>query len=304
VAGDLATGFALYEARFEDPRLGTPARSLPWPRWSGVEPLAGQRILLHAEQGLGDTLQFARYAPLVAARGARVVLEVPAPLAGLLRPLDGVSAVIARGNPLPVVDCHCPLGSLPLALGTTLATIPASIPYLHADAVDVAAWQAQPGDRRPRVGLVWAGNRRHRNDRRRSLPLAALAPLARGPWQLVSLQKDLTLDDAQRLAGWQAIDAGPRLGDFAATAAALTALDLVVTVDTAVAHLAGALGRPAWVLLPHAPDWRWLLGRADSPWYPTLRLFRQPRPGDWARVVRQVADALVAFAAGAGDGRR
>jgi hypothetical protein len=298
LSGDLATGFALYEARFGDPRLRTPPRPLPYPRWSGTEPLAGQRILLHAEQGLGDTLQFARYVPLVAARGATVVLEAPAPLAGLLGQLDGVTAVVARGGPLPDVDWHCPLGSLPLAFGTTLASIPAGVPYLRAEPGDVAGWRAAPGDRRPRVGLVWAGNPRHRNDRRRSLPLAALAPLARGPWQLVGLQKDIGLDDAQRLAGWQAIDAGPRLRDFAATAAALTALDLVVTVDTAVAHLAGALGRPAWVLLPYAPDWRWLLGRADSPWYPTLRLFRQPRPGDWASVVRLVTAALAELAGG------
>lgn len=298
VAGELAAGFALYEARFEDPRLRTPARSLPCPRWTGTEPVAGQRVLLHAEQGHGDTVQFARYAPLVAARGASVVLEAPPPLVRLLRQLPGPVTVIARGDPLPDADWHCPLGSLPLAFGTTLATIPAAGPYLRADPVEVSGWQAVPGDRRPRVGLVWAGNPRHRNDRRRSLPLAALAPLARGPWQLVSLQKDVALDDARQLAAWQAIDAGPRLRDFAATAAALMALDLVVTVDTAVAHLAGALGRPAWVLLPHAPDWRWLLGRADSPWYPTLRLFRQPRPGDWASVVRQVAGALAELAGG------
>lgn len=292
-AGDFARGLPEYEWRWRRADWRTPHRDLG-PPWRGAEPLAGRTILLHPEQGLGDTVQFSRYVPVLAAQGARVILEVQPVLLDLLATVPG-AAEVREWQPVPPPhDYHCPLLSLPLACGTSLATIPADVPYVAADPARVADWSARLGPRtRPRVGLVWAGSAFHTNDRRRSIPLAALAPLLDAGVDVVSLQRDLTPADRALLA------AEPRLrhwGDdlegFAATAAAIASLDLLVTVDTAPAHVAGALGRPVWILLPFTPDYRWLLDRDDTPWYPTARLFRQPAPGDWAAVVARVGAAL------------
>ena len=283
--GDLVGGFAGFERRRGDP----PA--LPAPA-----ALAGQRVVLEGEQGHGDTLHFARYAPMVAAAGAEVTLRVQPALVRLLAGMPGVARVV--GNDLPSRDAalHLPLASLPLLFGSTLATIPAHVPYVTADRHAVAAWRgrlaALPGIK---VGLAWAGDpRRTLSDRamdaRRSMAPATLAPLAElGGFTFVSLQKSAaqTPCDHMTLVDWTS-----ELGDFADTAALVTALDLVITVDTAVVHLAGALGRPVWLLNRLDADWRWLRGRDDSPWYPTLRQFRQTVRGDWADVVRRVAAAL------------
>src|SRR5579875_2479224 len=297
--GDLAAGWAEYEWRWRTSRFAQSARAIAAPLWRG-EAIAGRTILLHCEQGLGDTLQFLRYLPLVAARGGRVVLEVQPPLKPLLDGITGAVQVAAAGEALPAFDLYCPLMSLPHAVGTTLATIPPPFDVTAGAATRRDAWQARLADLAPpRIGLVWAGSRSHKNDRRRSLPLAGLAPLlALQGLRFVSLQKALRAGDAELLRRLPAVThLGDRLGDFADAAAAVAALDLVITVDTAIAHLAGSLGVPCWVMLPFAADWRWLLGRADSPWYPSLRLFRQPAPGAWDAVVAQIRDALVEAAA-------
>ncbi len=293
--GDYRAGFAQYEARLA--RSGMPARrGFGKPLWLGEYPLHRKTILTHAEQGLGDTIQLARYAPLLARMGAKVVLEAPGELASLLARVEGVAAVAERGAALPAFDVHCPMGSLPLALQTEVATIPAEIPYLTASAERIARWSARlAGLAPPRVAIVWAGRASHANDRNRSLPLARLRPLlALGQVAFVSLQREVPEADAAMLAGIASMTAiGAELRDFDDTAAVLALCDLVISVDTSVAHLAGALGRPAWILLPFCPDWRWMLGRDDSPWYPTVRLYRQPALGDWDSVVERVRADLV-----------
>ncbi len=297
-AGDLAQGFTNFEARRgcvgADPKLQRRA-----PLWLGETPLAGRTILLHDEQGFGDTLQFCRYAPLLAEQAhgaARVVLEVPVALAGLLRSLPGNVQVVPAGQPLPPHDLQCSLMSLPLALRTRLESIPAAVPYLAADPARVAAWDTSlPARAGLRIALVASGSTGHLNDANRSIPLARLALALAAPGrQLLLAQTELRPNDAGFLAqSGQAVSwLGQRLTDFNETAALLANCDLVVSVDTSVAHLAGALGRPTWLLLPAVPDWRWLLGRADTPWYPTMRLFRQPRLGDWDSVLGQISAEL------------
>jgi Tfp pilus assembly protein PilF len=295
VLGDLAAGFREYEWRWRHRGGGFEPRRHAAPRWLGEGETDGRTLLLHAEQGLGDTLQFARYVPLLARRGARLVLEVQRELTPLLAPLPGVVACGAPGEALPAADYHSPLMSLPLACATRLQTIPAAVPYLAAPEAARARWRRRlGGGGGPLIGLVWAGSPRHRNDRNRSIPLAALGRLLSLPGlRFVSLQKELRAGDAALLERHPKLARiGEELTDFAETAAVVAELDLVITVDTALAHLAGALGRKVWILLPFAPDWRWLLGRADSPWYPTARLFRQPAIGDWASVVTALAAAL------------
>lgn len=300
LAGDFTRGFAAYEWRWQAEPLKAERRNFPRPLWLGDEALGGRTILLHAEQGYGDTLQFCRYVPLVAARGGRVVLEVQRPLKALLAGLEGVAEIVARGEALPSFDLHCPLLSLPLAFKTTLATVPARIPYVGAPPDRIAEWRARlDGTARPRIGLAWAGNPSHRNDRNRSLDpacLGALLQAAEGA-TFVSLQK--TLRDADRAwldAHPEVLPLGAALDDFADTAALLGLMDLVIAADTAAAHLAGAMARPVWLLLPYVGlDWRWLTGREDSPWYPTARLFRQPRIDDWASALEAVAAALRGF---------
>ncbi|HEX6508018.1 MAG TPA: tetratricopeptide repeat protein, partial [Chloroflexota bacterium] len=302
VQGDLANGFEEYEWRWRTSQMAKSKLDVPQPEWAG-DALEGRTIFLYAEQGLGDTLQFARYAPLVAERGGRVILECQSEIAPLLRSLAGVEQVVVRGEQRPPFDVHAPLLSLPYLLGTELETVPAETPYLHADPARVAAWgeyldaEAKAG---LRVGLVWAGNPDHKADRRRSMSLEALAPLAEVPGvHFFALQKGPAAIQADAPpAGLELTNLGPLLGDFADTAAVIENLDLVITVDTSVAHLAGALGRPFWVALAVAPDWRWLLAREESPWYPTARLFRQERFDDWAPVMERVASSL---AEGIGD---
>ena len=295
--GRFGEGWAEYEARF-DTKQGRPdRRGFAQPRWDG-EALEGRTILLHAEQGLGDTLQFCRYASLVAGRGGRVVLEVQPPLRPLLASLPGVAQLIVQGETLPPFDVCCPLLSLPRAFGmgegADAGAVPAGTPYLAPPADALARWRERlPPGRAPRVGVVWAGNPRHVNDRRRSLPFAALAPLWDVPgvsW--ASLQAGPRASDLAGAPPGVIEDLAPRLHDFGETAAAVCQLDLVVTADTAVAHLAGALGKPAFVLLPFVPDWRWLRRGGSSPWHPTLRLFRQDARREWASVVDAAAAAL------------
>lgn len=265
------------------------------PRWKG-EPIAGQRILLHAEQGMGDTLQFVRYVPMVAARGGRVVLATVPALAPLFDGMPGVEELVTGTRPPGDLAWHCPLMSLPLAFGTTRDTIPGPWPYLRAPADRLAPWRDRVGgDGVVKVGLVWKGQPKLRRDRDRSLPAAKLAPLAGiAGVRYYALQK--TADGsgfADLPAALGATDLADGFSDYAETAAALMALDLVVTVDTSVAHLAGALGRPVWLLISKVPDWRWGEQGSDSPWYPSVRLFRQTVAGVWDDVVADVAHALV-----------
>jgi tetratricopeptide (TPR) repeat protein len=259
--------------------------------------LAGKTVLLYAEQGLGDTLQFARYAPLLAAAGATVGLVVQPPLKTLLAAsLPGVS-VFTLEDAVPAAAEHLPLLSLPLVFGTTLASIPSPVPYVLPDRATVARWAARlprPTAGAPRIGVAWSGNPRHENDARRSIPLALFATLMTCiAGVFCGLQTEIGPADRACLASLpNFVDLAPEIGDFVDTAAIIENLDLVITVDTSIAHLAGTLGKPVWLLLPFVPDWRWLLEREDSPWYPGMRLVRQRTAGDWPEVLRRVALAL------------
>jgi hypothetical protein len=263
------------------------------PHWRGQPDIAGKSILLHAEQGLGDTLQFIRYAPLVAARGARVVLRVQPTLAPLFARLPIADAVFTFFDALPDVDLQCPVVSLPLAFRTTLSNLPAQVPYLGAPPEYLMLWQALLGlRRRKRIGIAWFGRQ---NMPYRSLPLHTLAPLLLGRQDVEfhSLQKEMPEADRRWLATHGVVvDHTEDQKNFLDTAALVAQMDMVLSIDTAMAHLAGALGKPVWIMLPFSADWRWLVGRSDSPWYPTARLFRQKRPGDWNGVVAEVAQAL------------
>jgi hypothetical protein len=296
--GGMAAGWREYEWRWETPLMAPARRNFPQLPWDGA-PLA-KTLLIHAEQGFGDTLQFCRYAPLAAARGLRVILEVQRPLVRLLRCLPGIAAVIARGETLPAFDLHAPLLSLPRIFGTILETIPGATPYLSADGAAVEAMRARLTtipNQGLRVGLVWAGNS-YRNlpgmaatDRRRSIPPENLAPLLAVPGvHFISLQKD----GPPAPAAFGLTDLMAEVTDFADTAALISQLDLVISVDTAVAHLAGALGKPVWLLNRFDSEWRWLTGRADSPWYAEMTIFRQTGPGNWDSVIAEVARALQA----------
>ncbi|MGY0780312.1 tetratricopeptide repeat protein [Azospirillum argentinense] len=308
-SGQLREGWEEFEWRWETRQLDPVHRSFPQPQWTGAEDVAGRTILLYAEQGLGDTLQFVRYAPLLAARGARVVVGCSPALVRLMERVDGVTAAIAWGDDLPAFDLHIPMMSLPRAFGTDLDSIPAAMPYLRADPADVAAWRARvPADGRTRVGLVWAGSPRTVRgvaspiDRRRSLPLAALAPLADVPGvRFVSLQMGPgTAQLAETPAGMDIENPMAGVRDFADTAALAETLDLVITVDTSVCHLAGGLGRPTWTLSRADACWRWLGNRETNPWYPTMRVFGQDRSGDWSGVVARLRAALTDFVAAHG----
>jgi tetratricopeptide (TPR) repeat protein len=287
--GDFARGFAAYEWRWKI--AAAHRRAFRQPLWLGAPPIGRKTILLHAEQGLGDTIQFARYAKLLARDGATVVLEVAPALKQLIAAMEGATRVLTPGEALPPFDLHCPLASLPLALRTEPASIPADIPYLSAPVERVEKWrpriEALP---RPRIALAWSGNPAHANDRNRTIPLARLEPVwSRAGASFISVQRDVRAADAGVLAGaGRLVHLGDDLSDFADTAAVLALADLVISVDSAVAHLAGAMGRPVWILLPCSPDWRWMLGRDDSPWYPTARLFRQPAIGDWESVLERL----------------
>ena len=297
-AGDLRNGWIESEWRWRSGSLGITQLLLDKPLWLGAESVDGKTLLLHGDQGLGDAIQFCRYVPLLAARGARVILQVDGPLTELLSGVEGVSQCIANGEPLPGFDLHCPMASLPLAFDTTLATIPAGVPYIPLPE-PARDWPDWLGERTcPRIGLVWSGNPNHLNDHNRSVPLEKLLPLFDVGAQFVSLQKGARERDRALLAARRDIrDAEGELASFADTASLIRQLDLVISVDTSVAHLSGALGKPVWVLLPYVPDWRWLLGRDDSPWYPTARLFRQTDTRQWESVVAHVRTALREFVA-------
>jgi Tfp pilus assembly protein PilF len=290
--GDMAEGWQGYEARLRVPGLVGPARSFTQPRWKG-ESFVGRTLLLHYEQGFGDTLMFVRYAPQVKALGGRVLLAAQAPLADLVATCRGIDEVIPHGVPLPPFDLHLPLLSLPCVFQTELESIPAEIPYLDVPErvpnrqLIAETLAASQGD--IRIGIVTVGNATHKNDLARSIPPASLGPLATLPgvaWHSFQLG-DV---EAAPLPGITSL--APLLSNFSDTAYALSGMDLIITVDTAVAHLAGALGIPVFILLPFSPDWRWMLGREDSPWYPTMRLYRQPDPGDWATAIGQVVTDL------------
>ena len=297
--GDFAQGWPEYEWRWKLPGVALPP--LPVPPWDGA-PLAGRTILLRAEQGLGDTIQFVRYAPLLARRGARVVVECQPALARLLRSCPGIDAVVARGAALPPVDVQAPLLGLPGILGTTADSVPGGVPYLAVDADLAEPWRGLIGPSDGlRIGIAWQGNPVFPQDCHRRIPLAAFAPIAGIPGvRLVSLQRGFGAGQLDR-AGFPAVDLGRRLeaagGDLVDTAAAMLNLDLVITVCSALAHLAGALGRPVWVPLTVSPDFRWLLGREDTPWYPSMRLFRQRALDRWDEVFERVAAAVGALAA-------
>jgi tetratricopeptide (TPR) repeat protein len=290
--GDFERGFEAYELRnkvkesYVDPQF---LRSF----WDGSD-LSGRTILLLAEQGLGDTIHFIRYVPQVRARGGRVMVLAQPRLVKLLTAQPGIDRVLTVGEEIPPFDVTCPLMSLPRVLRTTLRTIPNEVPYLVVDAGKADAWKAKLSLDRPNVGLVWAGNPTYRNDRLRSIELRQWEPILRTPginW--ISLQKGPAATQAR---DWPIADYSERLADLQDTAALVSRLDLVIAVDTAVAHLAGALGRPTWMLIPFAPDWRWMLDREDSPWYPTMRLFRQPSRGDWTTPIEKLAAQLRALA--------
>jgi Flp pilus assembly protein TadD len=290
--GAFREGWQEQEWRWQWEDFPSPRRHFQQPQWYG-EDLRGRRILLHAEQGLGDTIQFVRYVPMVAALGAHVTLEVHPELVSLMGSVEGVSALVARGDALPSFDLHCPLMSLPLAFGTTLETIPRGVPYLHANG-PAPAWVHQMDGASLRVGLVWAGNPANRVDGRRSIPLGELRQLFSIPGvDFYSFQRGGIRDPEERL---QFRGVLPDSGDFAATAAALGEMDLLISVDTAVAHLAGALGVPVWILLPRLADWRWLEREQASPWYRSARLFRQTEDKQWNSVVASVTDELQAWA--------
>jgi Flp pilus assembly protein TadD len=291
--GDFEAGWKDYEWRWRKADWADRRRNFGAPLWLGDAALEGKTILLHAEQGFGDTLQFVRYARLIATLGATVVLECQPELKSLLQKVEGVSRVFGRGEALPDFDWHCPLLSLPLAFGTRLHTIPDLVPYIAPSGSDFAAWdQRFSGLGEPRIGFVWSGNGAHLNDHKRSVPLALMVASFVSGAHWVALQKNVSSEDAAMLARCpNVVQAGDELRDFADTAAAIAALDLIVTVDTATAHLAGAMGKPVWILLPFSSDFRWLMDREDSPWYPTARLFRQQRLGDWQGVMSRVRGA-------------
>jgi hypothetical protein len=294
--GDLAAGWPEFHWLRKTPIAAT--RAFAEPVWDGSQDIAGKTVLIWYECGLGDTIQFSRYAALVASRGARVILEVQPRLRALLDGLTGADRIVARGDPIPAFDFHCPIFDLPLVFAKAGEGIPASVPYVRASEALTAKWRKQIGDRGFRIGINWQGNPAMATDRTRSIPLAQFAPLAAIPGvRLISLQKLNGLAQLDEMPAGMTIE---RLGDdfdagpdgFLDTAAVMASLDLVITADSSVAHLAGALARPTWIALRNVPDWRWGLDSADCPWYPTARLFRQTDPGNWGSVFAGMTAAV------------
>ncbi|NGZ28925.1 MAG: tetratricopeptide repeat protein [Magnetococcales bacterium] len=293
LSGHYPEGWREYAWRWQLPDFPFALRKMAKPKWDG-KPLAGRTLLIHAEQGFGDSMQFLRYVPLAARRGGRVILEVQKELFELVASFPGAAMIIKQGDPLPPHDCHAPMLDLPLILGLPEPS-PAAVPYLQAKPEEVARWQqVMPPSGKKKVGLVWAGRPTHVNDHNRSLDLDLLKPLlAVEGIEFYSLQKGTAGEELAGHSNAESIqDLAPQIQDFCHTAAILTQLDLLITVDTSVAHLAGAMGRPVWTLLPRAPDWRWQTLRPDTPWYPTMRLFRQQEQGNWQQVVEQAVAAL------------
>jgi tetratricopeptide (TPR) repeat protein len=296
--GHFEKGLREYEWRWLSAGGGGARRVFSQPLWIGRENLRGKSIFIHAEQGFGDTIQFARFVPVLAALGARISIAVPPILAPLIRTLKGVEHMVALGDPPPRTDFHCPLLSLPLALGTTLATIPSEIPYLQVDSKRAKALGAEIASRARvkatrLIGVCWSGNPSHGDDHERSIAFEAFATVVAGSGAtFVSLQKDVRATDSAALKKSKLVDLSSELKDFSDTAAAVSLMDLVISVDTSVAHLAGALGKPVWILLPQSADWRWLIARDDSPWYPSAKLHRQAKAGEWQPLIRSVKREL------------
>ena len=296
--GDFKEGWKLYEWRWKEKQLKGHVRSFSQPLWLGDQSISGKTVLIHPEQGLGDFIHFCRYAPMVAALGAKVLLQTPPPLVSLAATLKGDLTIVDSDEPLPPFDLHCPIGSLPLAFKTTIGSIPASVPYLYTDPDRQKSWQLQLGNKtKPRIGLAWSGSAGHKNDRKRSIPLQRMKPLLQLPDEFHAIQRDIRQSDVTLFSGLFSkfrkihLHHG-QLYDLSNTAALIQEMDLVISVDTSLAHLAGALGKPVWILLPYLPDYRWMLDRTDSPWYPTATLFRQPAPGDWESVISAVVAKL------------
>lgn len=290
--GDFEAGLREYEWRWRTPTLGLQARETGLAPWLGETSLEGKEILIHAEQGYGDTVQMARYAQELSERGATVTLEVPSRLATLLKTVPGVSRVVRSGDPSPSFECHCPIMSLPFAFGTRLETIPNKVPYIRTDPALVAQWSARLGPRRNlRIGVMWSGNP---IPPKRSIPLDEFSKLFDLPLDFISLQREVHPSDETALRSSTRLrHFGAAQHDFADLAALVESMDLIISVDTVTAHIAGAMGKPVWILLPYSPDWRWLVDRRDSPWYPTAELFRQSRPWDWGPLLEEVRARLM-----------
>lgn len=298
--GEFERGWREYHHRYGMPHTNILGRRMQQPRWDG-RPIPGKTLLIHDEQGFGDTFQFMRMVPWARERsGAKVVLEVNAETYSLAQRSTGFDHIVARGQLPPAFDQHCELMSLPLAMGLKLSDLPGQIPYLTADPARQAKWQQRlAGLPRPLVALVWAGRPTHFNDANRSLTLAQLAPLAQPGVTFLSIQKGpAAVQAATPPAGMSLLSLSDEIADFEDTAAILTVADLLISVDSSPVHLAGALGRPAWVMLPLVPDWRWLLERTDTPWYPTVQLFRQHTRADWAPVIAAMAAELARLKTG------
>lgn len=291
--GDFEEGWKLYEWRWKD-SMKIHARGFSQPLWLGQQSLKAKRLLIYSEQGLGDFIQFCRYVPMCEALGAEVILEVPKELVALVKTLSASCTVIEEGEFLPPFDLYCPVMSLPFAFRTTMETIPKTIPYLCVDQIKSNFWQTTLGPKvRPRIGLVWSGSSIHNNNHNRNIPLQLFGTLFNEEFDFYSLQKEVRPQDIALLSrlGWIK-NFQMDLKDFTDTAALISELDLVISVDTSVAHLAGALGKPVWILLPYAPDYRWMLDRRNSPWYPTASLFRQSSIGSWDSVLFEVRKEL------------
>jgi len=298
MSGDLKRGLAETEWRTRSLAFTGKILKLDQPRWHG-ESLEGKTIFLHAEQGFGDEIQFVRFVPEVARRATRVLLMVASEIEPLVAgTLPDNARILPQNSVLPPIDYHCPLMSVPAVVGTTLETLPARVPYLRPNPQAVQKWRERLGPGGLKVGIAWSGNPKHGNDHNRSMSLATFRALHVEGCRFFTVQPQMRDADRELFPQWaQAQDVGRELGDFSDTAALMEALDVVVTVDTSVAHLAGALARPVWVLLPYVPDWRWLLDRTDSPWYPTARIYRQPAIGDWPAVLARVKADLADWAA-------
>lgn len=301
--GNFEKGWRDFEWRWKNAvRLSIgEVRNFEQPLWLGEQPLAGKRLLLHSEGGLGDTIHFCRYATFCAAQGATVIMEIQKPLLGLLGTLEGASQLVVKGSPLPAFDYHCPLMSLPLAFKTTLDTIPGPASYLRADPAKVMQWRTVLGERRcPRIGLVWSGNPNNPLDPHRTTRLADWVEHLPPEFQYFRLQRDLRDEDAPTLESSSNIfSVDDELLDFTNTAALCECMDLVLSVDTSIAHLSGALGQKTWVVVPYTPDWRWMRDRETSPWYPSVKLYRQKVAGDWKELfIRVAADLRKQFSAG------
>ena len=291
--GQYLEGWELFEWRFKNEQLKHNYPPFTPPPWRGQTDIRGRKLLIHGEQGYGDVIQFCRYLPQVRALGADIILEVQQPLVPLVSTLNCPATVVAKGDVLPEIDAYCPIMSLPFVFKTTVETIPAEVPYLFSDKEKVKVWQKKLGPERLRIGLTWSGSRDHKNDLNRSIWLKELLPLTDLPIEWHSLQKEYRQPDLEILEAHPEIrQHQDDLTDFSDAAALIECLDLVISVDTSTAHLAGALGKPVWILLPHAPDYRWMLDREDSPWYPSARLFRQSKAGDWAGVIQSVKEQV------------